>query len=744
MASSLFGRTSLRDIVTSRVGNEVKVVFGGKSTATDGKTIKVADLPDSEDEIVRLTAEVSAYHESEHVRVLQEVSKDRRSIFFGAQDIGEMIKRGLAKAGLDKKHHNAFGTLWNVFEDIRIDRRANDRWPGTTEKYQQVEAHLWEKLMKVFSKRDPISKVSLMAITKGRDMYYETLGYNKAAIKFDPKDELIYRTTIGKLEKKVAKMVTVEDSMNLALEALEILKNSFTPPPPPPPPPPQPPQDSEEGEGDSQEEESQGKGKGKKSKPKDEEPEDSDGEDEGESSDGGGDSSEGEGEGDSSEDEGEEESKGKGSKSDKEEGDGEESEDSGSGDDGDKNDGDEDSDGEQGAGGDSSDESGGDSEGAPEDEGDSDGDGSEAGEESGSGSSGDSSEGESDGLPEKDTKEKGGSSSSVGAKDKEEECPPDPNAFDKHSEVLDVGEERLDQLNAEADDYYSVHPDIRDTYRSAPAVNQLVGNQWLAQGKPYFGGTEAKIRTILMDEKAPKVINSLPRGKKLDTSHLYRHNDYKYGKQPQIWRTRLNGSNIETAIRFSLDESGSMSGQLWYTQCSILSALCGILDTCNVKYKVTGWTDGGSNGNQSVQQENPCQRNWANQYRVYNDWGVRLNPGSLPDYPMDNGTPTVDDIINGLTELSTRREARKAFVLFTDGEPSYYGKMAPAAYNYAKDMLDRARQAGYKVFGFGLGVDQKHPLMNFLFKEGWVGIDTQANPGDEAVKIMERLREAFL
>jgi nitric oxide reductase activation protein len=111
---------------------------------------------------------------------------------------------------------------------------------------------------------------------------------------------------------------------------------------------------------------------------------------------------------------------------------------------------------------------------------------------------------------------------------------------------------------------------------------------------------------------------------------------------------------------------------------------------------------------------------------------------------MDNGTPTVDDIINGLTELSTRREARKAFVLFTDGEPSYYGKMAPAAYNYAKDMLDRARQAGYKVFGFGLGVDQKHPLMNFLFKEGWVGIDTQANPGDEAVKIMERLREAFL
>lgn len=729
MASSLFGRTSLRDIVTSRVGSEVKVVFGGKSTATDGKKIKVADLPDSEDEIVRLTAEVSAYHESEHVRVLQEVSKDKKSIFFGAQDIGEMIKRGLAKAKLDPKHHNAFGTLWNVFEDIRIDRRANDRWPGTTEKYQQVEAHLWEKQMKTFSKRDPISKVSLMAITKGRDMYYETLGYNKAAIPFDPKDELIYRTTLGKLEKKVAKMVTVEDSMNLALEALEILKNSFTPPPPPPPQP-QPPQDSEGEEGEGEGDESKGKGKGKKSKPKKEEPEDN------EDSEGEG---EGEPEGGSSEDE--EDSEGKGSKSDKGEEDGEESEE-GSGDG--ESDGDKGSKGDPGSEGNSGEEPGGSGEESDGAEGESDdGDGSETGEESGSGSSDDPSQGESDGLSEEDSQEKGGSSSSVGASNQEETCPPDPNAFDKHKDVLDLGGERLDQINEEADDFYSVHPDIEDTYQGAPSVNQAQGNSWLAQGKPYFGGTEAKIRTLLMDEKAPKVINSLPRGKKIDTSHLYRHNDYRFGKQPQIWRTRLNGSNIETAIRFSIDESGSMRGQSWHTQCSILAALCGILDTCNVKYKVTGWTDGGYMSN-DVNQENKCQRDWANKYREYNDWGVRLNPGVLPVYPMDNGTPTVDDIINGLTELSTRREARKVFILFTDGDPSYYGKMAPAAYNYAKDMLDRARQAGYKVFGFGIGVHQSHPLMNFLFKEGWVGIDSQANPGDEAVKIMERLREAFL
>jgi len=725
MTSSLFGRTSLRDIVTSRVGSEIKVVFGGKSTATDGKKIKVADLPDSEDEIVRLTAEVSAYHEAEHVRVLQEISKDKKSIFFGAQDIGDMIKRGMARANLDPKHNNAFGTLWNVFEDIRIDRRANDRWPGTTEKYQQVEAHLWEKQMKVFSKRDPISKVSLMAITKGRDMYYETLGYNKASIQFDPKDELIYRTTLGKLEKKVAKMVTVEDSMNLALEALEILKNSFTPPPKP-----QPSQDSEEGEGE-EESKSKGKGKGKKSKPKKEEPEDnedseeedSEGESEGGSSEDEEDS-EGESEGGSSEDEenseDEGESKGKGSKSDKGEEDGEESEE-GSGE-------------EPGGSGEESDGAEGGSD---------DGDGSETGEESGSGSSGDPSQGESDGLSEEDSQEEGGSSSSVGASNQEETCPPDPNAFNKHKDVLDLGGERLDQINEEADDFYSVHPDIKDTYKGAPSVNQALGNSWLAQGKPYFGGTEAKIRTLLMDEKAPKVINSLPRGKKIDTSHLYRHNDYKFGKQPQIWRTRLNGSNIETAIRFSIDESGSMNGKSWNTQCSILAALCGILDTCNVKYKVTGWTDGGYVPSHTY-PENNCQRNWANNYREYNDWGVRLNPGVLPVRPMGYGTPTVDDIINGLTELSTRREARKVFILFTDGDPSYCGKMASAAYNYAKDMLDRARQAGYKVFGFGIGVPQSHPLMNFLFKEGWVGIDLNATPGDQAVKIMERLREAFL
>jgi hypothetical protein len=746
MITSQFGRSTLRDVVTSRVGEEVKIIFGGKSTATDGKRIFVADLPDSEDEEIRNLAEVSAYHEAEHIRVIQEVSKDKKSIFYRASTVGDLIKRVSANVKLDPKLSKIFQSLWNVYEDIRIDRRANERWPGTLEKYQAVERHIWKKnLANGFHKHDPITKASLIAITRGRDLYFQERGYNPLAVPFAPQDDLLYRGTLGQLEGKVLKMDTIEDSIALALEAVEILKKNFQEPPPPPPQPkpqkgkPQKgegePQDSEPQDGDSEEGEPQeGKGKGKsKKKPKDKkEPKDEE--------------SDGEGS------EGDSENEPKGKKEPKEKGDGaEEDSDSGSGDTSDDetgDDGSEDGSGGEGSGGE--DESEGD-ESDDGDSDDSDSDGSDGSDSDDSDSEGGMGEEEADGGSQSEAagegEEEGEEVGDTPTPTNQGGCSPfsrqyDPKVFDEHQEIVDVNQARMDEVTEEAEDFYTVNPAIQDCFEDVTGLHAGQYTDWLARGKPYFGGTGAKIRTILMDERAPKVVNSLPRGKRLDTQHLYRHNDYKFGKQPAIWETRLNGRNIDTALYLSIDESSSMDGSSWYTQCSILAALCQILDTCSAKYLVSGWTDG---GNQQTAQENSCQRNYACRFRRYNKWDSRLNPADLPMHPMNDGTPTFEDITYGLAELSARREARKAFVMFTDGEPVYGNyQMLEAAQKYGIEQLERARQAGYKTFGFGIGIDQNNASMKALFKDNWVGLDCRGSAGDQALQIMAKLKEAFL
>jgi nitric oxide reductase activation protein len=300
----------------------------------------------------------------------------------------------------------------------------------------------------------------------------------------------------------------------------------------------------------------------------------------------------------------------------------------------------------------------------------------------------------------------------------------------------------MDCVNALATAFYTVHPDIHDVVIDKTKNNSGLGPQILAEGNRYFAGTEAKIRKLLVDERAPKVRDSLRNGKKLDINHLYRHEELKRGKMPHIWKTIQEGTRIDTAVFIGLDESGSMCGDNWWTTIRITAALTKILDSLSAKYMVVGFSSLDSNYSSVA-----CQRASTVKFTVHNKWGSRLDPNNFDGNPAGGNTPTADIVTVGLQELARRQEVRKVFIMLTDGAPNYDDQDTNvAAVKMAGERLDIARKCGVKTFAFGLDITEHQcsDVMKKMFNGGWVNLPHFSNDAAKhASTIIQKLEEAF-
>jgi hypothetical protein len=795
----------LRDVLIPRIGKDFRITFGGRSTCTDGKNIFVADLPDSADADARIQAEVSAYHEAEHVRVIQSVGT--KGMFKGAKtwkDISDKFMQGM-----NTQEKKVMRDLVNIFEDIRIDKEVCERYPGCVEKYRQSDINTLKRMAPHIATNPLWFRATCLAIFKAHNRYFESRCYSPTGEDklFGDDANKAYEVLFSQHEKAIDRVSSLEAVISLSKKILpEVLKN-FTPPPPQPQPPQE--SDSESGDQKDQEQESSGaEGSSKAKEDSGKEDSESEGQDARNKESEGGDSEES---AESSkkdateEDSGEDAKEAEGESSEEKESPKEDGEDTPAEPEGTQKSadpGEEQGDSETGDTKEDESEEQGDSE-TEEDESEEQSDSEtedtkeDESEEQGDSETGDTKEDESEEQSDsetEDTKEdesegtdtgeegsaEGGSGegvaeegeptgntgtspvgASASAEDSSEEAstseedageplsfPGQYDASELEAEALDISSTRMQSINTVAQEYYSVNPLVKDIYVDAPILSG--GTDWLAQGRPYFGGVEAKIRHILLDERAPKVIDSLPRGKHLDTRHLYRKDDYRLGKQPTIWETRLSGVNIDTALHISVDGSGSMilTPRRWRTQMAILASLANLLDTCSVKYTTVEWS---LSDNKVAWGENSHQRTAAVTYRRFSQWGERLNPHRIPNAPLGGYTPTADIIPVGLEELSARSEVRKALVMFTDGGPyygdhSYNGPVTTAAVAFAEEQMGKARAQGFKTFGFGIDIEEdseENTIMTRLFRGGWVRLDFSMDPGHIATIIVEKLKEAF-
>lgn len=357
--------------------------------------------------------------------------------------------------------------------------------------------------------------------------------------------------------------------------------------------------------------------------------------------------------------------------------------------------------------------------------------------------------------PESEEDESGMGSGGEEVDDSEESGESDPGTT--IAQALDAGQEALennseldinDLYKAVADRcsgiFYSVHPrasDIPYDYRK-PQHSQ--GHILVANGNRFFAGTEGKIRRLLVDERAPKVRDSLRSGHKLDTRHLYRTAELQMGKMPMIWKDIQEGRKIDTAVSLIIDQSGSMEGPRWETVSFLTAALCKILDSLSVKYSVVGVDSYGSCSSMNKEGERVDDV----RYFRYNSWGTRLNPNSIVLSINGGSTPTAEMVKIGLKELGNRTETRKVLMIMTDGEPCYTENNAvtPYAIEFCSTQIQAARKYGCKVFGFGIDIQggSSSGTMKQIFGKGWVSLPNfTQNANRHASLIMQKLEEAF-
>ena len=190
-----FGSTTLRNLVHMRTADAgIPIIFGAKMSATDGTCIKISDLPDSEKPELRLMAEVACYHEAEHIRVLKDLNA---SGWFGNNSPSILTINKKFAEQFPAQYRGLAASVLNVFEDCRIDNRANDRYPGTTEKYRDVMDDLWVKGRANFNKMGPVDKTLFMLIFKNRDLYYKEHLLDPINPMLSAEDETLFTQTLS-------------------------------------------------------------------------------------------------------------------------------------------------------------------------------------------------------------------------------------------------------------------------------------------------------------------------------------------------------------------------------------------------------------------------------------------------------------------------------------------------------------------------------------------------------------------
>jgi hypothetical protein len=757
----MFGSSTLRNLIQARTkDSNIKVVFGAKGgSRTDGNTIYVSDIPDSADPNARLLAEKSAYHEAEHVRALDEYRKTNP----GAT-IPKLIQKMQSKCR--PEHAALAANIWNAVEDARIDNTENDRYPGTIEKYRDATRIFNETLDPDYIEGVPsTTKILLMLWYKARERYYAKCGIDGVPSVFSQEDEELFDQTLGSILPKIETLTGIDDSMDLAKEAYDNIVEAFKEPPPPPQqeqneedqtdtesdpdvgddaiPSNGDPSDSPDGEAedesesDSQDSQAQPKG-ASKSGPEsgkaksgmgsdEEEVDDTDAtseSDPGSDPSDGGRPGEGDEESDEDQDQAEPSTPSKGTPSTPDVPDGEPS-DPGSDPNEQASDLGEDSVQPDDQGGVPS-ESGNDQEcrASNQDAGQED---SEAEQEEGEASD---SSGETSKVPGQVARAKA--------------LEAGPEALEGNP-TLDINGAFSKQADRITGAFYSDHPDVSDRQYDCRKPTHDQGALLVSNGNRFFAGTEGKIRRLLVDERAPKVRDSLRSGRKLDSRHLYRTAELKMGKMPMIWKDVQEGRKIDTAVSIIIDQSGSMSGSRWQTVTFLTASLCKILDSLSVKYSVIGVDCYGNFTNDNKEGERVDNA----RYFRYNAWGTRMNPNSIPLSVSGGGTPTAEMIRIGLTELGARTETRKVLMVMTDGDPSYAGRNEVTSYaiDFCDEHIKAARKYGCKVFGFGIDINRGSGCeytMHKIFGKGWADLPNFTQDANKhASKIMQKLEEAF-
>jgi hypothetical protein len=671
---------------------DLQVVDGGTKISTDGKRIFI---PFRLGEVQTIPVQVlHGYLDHEVGHVIEE----RRHKTAGRETPMAIMGR-LGNANLRM--------MMNVFEDIRMERRQGDEYPGVADNLNAAADYSVQKMLAARPK-DFWANIggALICNASGK-----TLAWMEPA--FTPYLEAIQPEMDESCDRD--RLVWGQDSERLARSVIDKLKEVAKEESKPTPPPP-----SEPGKDEAE--------SGKR---------DEDDEDEDDAPSSSDDSEDSEDEGDDSD---------SGSEDSAEDGEDEEDSDGA----GDESDGD-------GSEGDDSEDEGDDSEGGSEgDDSEDEGDGEGANdEESGGDSSGE--ETDSDASPEDGGRDGDKPSEDAG---EGEPKPTDAERMDlarrasettKTEHVMDVvGEEIEDACKRVDDGKYTAPVDkSKDVWRKASTVPTNPRDKTTYQdlatiASSVTGALRNKLRVVLQARAECRRIADQVRGE-LDSSAL--HTLRVGGKR--IFTTEVKGEKLDVSVSILIDQSGSMGSSTAPGSRSAMARLAAValgqaLDAVGIPFEMVGFTNAHVHG-YGIVLPSANRRDYRAPFvfdvfkafgESFRDTKDRLT--SITGY-ADNADG--EAVWECAKRLAVRSSERRVLIVLSDGVPQCDGIHPVRGANYLREVVKRITSSGIEVIGVGIMHDQVKDFYNEKTGAKWVNVETLP---DLPVVVVKALSESLL
>lgn len=180
----------------------------------------------------------------------------------------------------------------------------------------------------------------------------------------------------------------------------------------------------------------------------------------------------------------------------------------------------------------------------------------------------------------------------------------------------------------------------------------------------------------------------------------------------KIFRQREQVRNKPAAVAFSIDTSGSMSGERIQTALATAYVLGEAMDRSGIPFGVFGWSTADRGGGWVERKVTKwCHNQGENlgdyrtvcltqtTYKGFHE-SFRRVKRRFNSTSVSGGTPMAEGMQYAIDRLNERKEARKILMVLTDGEPTQCS-FNEDSYDHAKEVIRRAEDQGIEVFLIG-------------------------------------------
>lgn len=263
------------------------------------------------------------------------------------------------------------------------------------------------------------------------------------------------------------------------------------------------------------------------------------------------------------------------------------------------------------------------------------------------------------------------------------------------------------KINEEAtgpDGPYMVDPHVQDRIIYNEKGDVSVAEEYRSQGLKILGARGSRMTKLFVSQSLPRYLTHQKSGRfdmrSFASDPLDRRND--------LFKDKIGAKIDKAAVSLIIDNSGSMKGTKIVLAYQVLSALLKILSKANVPTEAIGFT--GKAASNPDYRDSPVTLTIVKKFEE--SYGREVLRRCVPPSSM-MWTPDLDALRWEVPRLWARPEKKKILLLIGDG----CSEIGNTTLEYKlrrsyRKFIERCKEAGIYVFGFGIGTDLSPVLGN--------------------------------